>query len=126
MSNKAKGARRERQARDFYVNLFDGACRVVKAGASLGEADLCVFPLQPEHKLILSQIKSNAWPSPRERRVLEQLAEALPLFCVPAVEIVRYDDRKPVRRLRWTPLGWAAVNQDGGDEPIVLEPQDDL
>lgn len=61
MNSKAKGARRERQARTLLYKW--GALRVVKSGASLGEFDLlALFP----GELICVQVKANRWPGQEE------------------------------------------------------------
>ena len=114
MNAKAKGARRERQTRDWYIEHYLGACRVVKSGASLGEADLLVLPLTGASELVLAQVKSNQWPPPAERLTLEQLGNALPAIALPVVEIVRFDDRsrENPRRLRLSEEGWRVMQGD--------------
>ena len=63
---KAKGSRRERQARDI---LRAAGYFVIKAGASLGEWDLVAFNSQG---LRLIHVKSNRWPGSVE---MEQMRE---------------------------------------------------
>ena len=72
MSAKAKGARRERQVRDFLRKL---GYRVTRSGASLGEWDLigfCDFDAA-----VLVQIKSNRPPRPAERKRMEEFPALL-------------------------------------------------
>jgi hypothetical protein len=65
MNNKAKGSRRERQAR---VILELAGYFVVKAGGSLGCWDLVA--LGPAGARLV-QVKSNGKPRPAEREALE-------------------------------------------------------
>jgi len=124
MNAKAKGARQERRARDWYIRHYLSACRVVKSGASLGEADLLVVPLAGASELVLSQVKSNIWAPPAERLTLERLGANLPDVVYPVVEIVRYDDRvKEPRRLRLGEGGWRVMHGDVMGE-VQLERQD--
>ena len=91
MNQKAKGARRERQARDLLYQW--GALRVVKSGASLGEFDLlALFP----GELVAAQIKSNRWPSKEETAKLQ----AFPRLSYLKKLILRYNDRKAEPEVR--------------------------
>lgn len=65
MNAKAKGARRERQARKI---LESAGYHVVKAGGSLGIFDLVALGPQGAR---LIQVKSNERPRPAERERLE-------------------------------------------------------
>ena len=65
MNAKAKGARRERQARTI---LETAGYYVVKAGGSLGVFDLVALGPQGAR---LVQVKSNEKPRPAERKRLE-------------------------------------------------------
>jgi len=65
MNTKAKGSRRERQAR---VILETAGYYVVKAGGSLGIFDLVALGPQGAR---LVQVKSNEKPRPAERERLE-------------------------------------------------------
>ena len=65
MNAKAKGARRERQARKI---LEAAGYHVVKAGGSLGVFDLVALGPQGAR---LIQVKSNEKPRPAERERLE-------------------------------------------------------
>jgi hypothetical protein len=120
--SKRKGARRERQTRDWYIDHFAGACRIVKSGGSLGAADLLAVPLAGATELVLAQVKANRWPRPVERSALEQLAASLPDVVFPVVEIVRWDDysRTGPTRARWTPEGWRAMRGDRLGELLIL------
>ncbi len=86
MNFRAKGARRERYFRDLA--LGSGAVLVIKAGASLGAADLALdFPT----RTIRAQAKSNAWPGTEESNGLDFLAAKLDQrFYI--VATVRIDD----------------------------------
>ncbi len=124
MSSREKGARRERQTRDWYIEHYLHACRVTKSGASLGEAELILMPLIGSSELVLSQVKSNHWPRPAERLTLEQFGRLLAPIAYPVVEIVRWDDRfrDNPRRLRLSADGWRVMRGDQVDE-VVLELQ---
>lgn len=121
---KAKGRRREWQTRDWYIEHYLHACRVVKAGGSLGEADLVIVPLAGASELVMAQVKSNDWPSPAERLTLEELGKMLPGIAYPVIEIVRWDDysRKGPRRLRLSADGWHVMRGDVMGE-VQLERQ---
>ncbi len=86
MNFRAKGARRERYFRDLALGC--GAVLVIKAGASLGAADLALdFPT----RTIRAQAKSNAWPGSEESKGLDFLAAKLDSrFYI--VATVRIDD----------------------------------
>jgi hypothetical protein len=77
MNSKAKGSRRERQSRDFYLRRGWLVC---KAGGSLGAFDLvCVYTkgahdVDPGGMVHLVQVKSNRPPSAKETAELERLA----------------------------------------------------
>ena len=61
MNRKAKGSRRERQTRDYFLKRgYD----VIKAGASLGKYDLVAMN---EDRLLLIQCKSNKAPPWKEK-----------------------------------------------------------
>jgi len=67
INTSAKGARRERQARDRLYAM--GAYEVIKAGGSKGVFDLWgVFP----GELVLVQVKSNTWPGSEEMMRLQR------------------------------------------------------
>jgi len=86
MNARAKGARRERQARDLLYQW--GALRVVKSGASLGEFDLlALFP----GELVAVQVKANRWPSAEEVAKMQ----AFPCLSYLKKLIFRYRDRQP-------------------------------
>lgn len=76
MNRKAKGSRRERQARNILEK--DGYL-VTKAGASLGAFD--IIAIKPGD-VRLVQVKSNRPPPRAERRTLLELAAQL---CTQAV-----------------------------------------
>jgi Holliday junction resolvase len=88
---KAKGSRLERQSRDILRNA---GMIVIKAGGSLGPADL--IGLIPEQgRVVFVQVKSNRGVSPAERQALINLAAR----CRPTewnVLIHRWRDRKGV------------------------------
>jgi hypothetical protein len=104
VSNKAKGSRRERQARDL---LLATGHLVTKAGGSLGAFDLIAVPMGGDKMYLrLVQVKSNAWPRPAERTELERLARLLTKTVCPSVEIWRYDYRRGLRVRRWRDGHW--------------------
>ncbi len=83
MNTSAKGARRERQARDLLYQW--GALRVVKSAASLGEFDLlALFP----GELLAVQVKCNRWPGSAEMAKLR----AFPSLSYIKKLIFRYRD----------------------------------
>lgn len=73
MNAKRKGNRNERRTRDWYLDK--GATYVVKAGGSLGLYDLVVFWV---HHVDFVQVKTNRWPSPRERAAMLEPMARLP------------------------------------------------
>ena len=91
MNSKAKGSRRERQARDLLYSW--GAIRVVRSGASLGEFDLLgICP----GELLLVQVKSNRWPSKAEMARLR----AFPRLTYLKKLVFRYNDRQKHPEIR--------------------------
>ena len=85
---KAKGSRRERQSRDRYR---DAGFIVVKAGGSLGAADLVA--LHPEQGMVhFVQVKSNRAPGRVEMIELRHLAARCKIPW--QVVIHRWNDRK--------------------------------
>ena len=95
MKAKAKGARRERQARD---QLTAEGYAVTKAGGSLGIWDLVAVrrdPLGDDYLPVVRmiQVKSNRNPGRLETKVLRgDTARYMALFV--RCEVWRYDDRK--------------------------------
>lgn len=110
MSNKDKGARREREARDL---LIEEGYIVQKAGGSLGMFDLIATPCDENcvrdglgnYLMRYVQCKSNHWPGPSERGVMEGVG----ILCHHAREIWRCDDRQGWRVLVLLPTGWHLV-----------------
>jgi len=84
MNAKAKGSRRERQARTI---LEMAGYHVVKAGGSLGVFDLVALGPQ---RVRLVQVKSNEKPRPAER---ERLA-LFPRFPYTSKEVWVFYDRQ--------------------------------
>jgi Holliday junction resolvase len=84
----AKGARREREARDLLGVL---GFSVIRSAASKTPFDLVAFKAT---SIWLIQCKSNKWPSRAE-------VEAMRAFPVPPVArkfVFRFDDRKGLQR----------------------------
>lgn len=109
--SKAKGSRRERQARDL---LKEQGYAVVRAGGSLGMFDLVATPTGPDclrdttgqFLVRYVQVKSNAWPPPAERRRME----AATILGPHSREIWRCDDRQGWQVLALVADGWRRVN----------------
>jgi hypothetical protein len=105
MSAKAKGSRRERQARDL---LLAAGYWVTKAGGSLGVFDLVAIPgnvdVEAPQVVRLVQVKSNVWCGRDERARMEGVAATLPGYCW--VEQWRCDDRRGWRKRRWNGHEW--------------------
>ena len=90
---KAKGSRLERKSRDIFL---DAGFIVVKAGGSLGCADLVA--LHPElARVTFVQVKANRWPGKLETAELEKLAKRCEPYEAWSVLIHRWDDRKGLR-----------------------------
>lgn len=88
MNTKAKGSRRERQARD---TLIEQGYHVTKAGASLGMFDLIAIS-RGEWPLVRAvQVKSNRWPRKPELDAIDDFAHLHHQQHV-RCEIWRYDD----------------------------------
>lgn len=109
---KRKGGRNERRAKK---ELEMHGYKAMKAGASLGAFDLIAIS---RHLLLLVQCKSNKWPSPAERKKIEQ-------FDAPfgAIKMLwRYNDRKvkPSLRIWADPFGeWEWIEIDGLPVSVV-------
>ncbi len=87
---KAKGSRLEREARDI---LISEGYYVVKAGGSLGPADLVA--LRPtDGSVRFVQVKANRGPPPSEMRELRTLQVAVDRLGW-LVEVWRKKDRRP-------------------------------
>lgn len=86
MRAKGKGNRREHFIGRKCVER--GAVTYVRAGASLGAADLCIiFP----RRNLLVQVKSNRWPGTVETETLNRLGDQLHADAY-VVATVRVDD----------------------------------
>jgi Holliday junction resolvase len=94
---KAKGSRLEREVRDIFIRA---GYFVVKAGGSLGPADLiALYPGIGQVRFI--QVKANRWPPPVERGELQRLAlECASLEQDWRVMVYRKRDRK-AWEIRW-------------------------
>ncbi len=90
MNRKAKGSRRERQARDILKGL--GYDLVIKAGASLGLFDLIGLSCEYDHA-ILVQVKSNRRPRQAEMDILRSFL--VPKFCRKELWVFRDRVRHP-------------------------------
>jgi len=101
MDCKAKGRRREHQARDL---LETEGFAVTRAAGSLGTFDLVAIRRDPQPDnylpvLRLIQVKSNRWPRSDEARTLQaESGRYSPLFV--SVEVWRFDDGDGVPRVR--------------------------
>ena len=98
---KAKGTRRERQARDI---LESQGFAVTRAAGSLGLWDLIGLRRQPEPDRYLPvvklvQVKSNRWPRTAEVEALEADVATYPRPFVLG-EIWRFDDQRSEPRIR--------------------------
>lgn len=90
MNRKAKGSRNERRSRDLLQSM---GYSVTKAGGSLGVFDLVAIS---SLDIVLTQVKSNGWPS---RREIENIREFnCPSNCKKVIH--RWNDRKNIPEVR--------------------------
>jgi len=118
MGSKEKGARREREYRDW---LLGAGCCVLKSGGSLGAYDLIGIDPPDGKYLHLVQCKSNAWAGPGERAEMVRLVRAMPRVLLPVAEIARVDDHKGWQVLRLDEGGWRRLLATGEMGEEVFE-----
>ena len=124
MNTKRMGAKREHAVMKL---LTQQGYSVTRAAASLGVFDIIAIPGEADDPHVrLIQVKSNRWPGPKERGIIEKFV--VNQDCPVRKEIWMKPDRKAWRVIEWTganpfflPPRWRERNGYGqGDQRFVF------